>query len=143
MKTVNVDVGNPVWLSVSFEHVVVLVLVLFLLGFLGVLLRKALVFRMMSMQVMLLALVLFFAASGSYWQSADGQVLVFFVLVYAAIQTAVVFFLAYRTSHQSPIGELQAEIIPAMTQQEGSQEAALDIAQVSHHVTQDAKDVSS
>jgi len=71
------------------QHAVLLSLVLFALGTLGVFLRKNVITVLMSIELMLnganLAFVAFSRAAGTL----DGQVLVFFVMVVAAAEAAV------------------------------------------------------
>jgi NADH-quinone oxidoreductase subunit K len=76
--------------SSSFvHHAVLLSLVLFALGTLGVFLRRNVITVLMSIELMLnganLAFVAFSRAAGTL----DGQVLVFFVMVVAAAEAAV------------------------------------------------------
>jgi NADH-quinone oxidoreductase subunit K len=71
------------------QHAVLLSLVLFGLGTLGVFLRRNVITVLMSIELMLnganLAFVAFSRAAGTL----DGQVLVFFVMVVAAAEAAV------------------------------------------------------
>ena len=71
------------------QHAVLLSLVLFALGTLGVFLRRNVITVLMSIELMLnganLAFVAFSRAAGTL----DGQVLVFFVMVVAAAEAAV------------------------------------------------------
>jgi NADH-quinone oxidoreductase subunit K len=71
------------------NHAVLLSLVLFALGTLGVFLRRNVITVLMSIELMLnganLAFVAFSRAAGTL----DGQVLVFFVMVVAAAEAAV------------------------------------------------------
>ncbi len=71
------------------HHALLLSLVLFALGTLGVFLRRNVITVLMSIELMLnganLAFVAFSRAAGTL----DGQVLVFFVLVVAAAEAAV------------------------------------------------------
>ena len=71
------------------HHAVLLSLVLFALGTLGVFLRRNVITVLMSIELMLnganLAFVAFSRAAGTL----DGQVLVFFVMVVAAAEAAV------------------------------------------------------
>jgi NADH-quinone oxidoreductase subunit K len=62
---------------------------LFLIGLFGVLVRKNIVFILMSIELMLNAAGLAFVAAGSRWNQADGQVMLIFVLATAAAEVAV------------------------------------------------------
>jgi NADH-quinone oxidoreductase subunit K len=75
--------------TVPINHVLILAGVLFGLGLLGVLIRKNLVFVLMSLEIMLNAAVVAFAAGGARWHQADGQSLIIFILVTAAAEVSV------------------------------------------------------
>ena len=62
---------------------------LFCLGLLGVLVRRNLLFVLMSIEIMINAAGLAFVAAGSRWQQADGQVMFLMVLTLAAAETSV------------------------------------------------------
>ena len=63
--------------------------VLFCLGFLGVLVRRNLVFMLMSLEIMLNAAALAFVVAGSAWQQADGQIMFLLVLTLAGAEVAI------------------------------------------------------
>jgi len=63
--------------------------VLFALGVLGVLVRRNLIFMLMSIEVMLNAAGLAFVLAGARWAQPDGQVMFLFVLAMAAAEVAV------------------------------------------------------
>lgn len=62
---------------------------LFCLGLLGVLVRRNLLFVLMSIEIMINAAALAFVAAGSRWQQPDGQVMFLLVLTLAAAETSV------------------------------------------------------
>ena len=66
-----------------------LAVVLFLLGLCGVLVRRNIVFILLSVEVMLNAAGLAFVAAGWRWAQADGQVMFLFILTMAAAEVAV------------------------------------------------------
>jgi NADH-quinone oxidoreductase subunit K len=70
-------------------HALVLSLALFLLGTLGVFLRKNVITVLMCVELMLNGVNLAFVAFSRAAGTLDGQVLVFFVLVVAAAEAAV------------------------------------------------------
>ncbi|MCC7416805.1 MAG: NADH-quinone oxidoreductase subunit NuoK [Acidobacteria bacterium] len=70
-------------------HALVLAGILFLLGLIGLLVRRNLVFILLSIEVMLNAAGLAFVAAGSRWGQADGQVMFLFILAMAAAEVAV------------------------------------------------------
>jgi len=62
---------------------------LFCLGLLGVLVRRNLVFMLMSLEIMLNASALAFVIAGSAWQQADGQIMFLLVLALAGAEVAI------------------------------------------------------
>jgi NADH-quinone oxidoreductase subunit K len=71
------------------QHAVLLSLVLFALGTLGVFLRRNVITVLMSIELMLNGANLAFVAFSRALGTLDGQVLVFFVMVVAAAEAAV------------------------------------------------------
>ncbi len=63
--------------------------VLFIMGALGVLIRRNLIVIFMSVELMLNAANLAFVAFARYYQAMSGQVFVFFVMAVAAAEVAV------------------------------------------------------
>ena len=63
--------------------------ILFSLGLIGLLVRRNLIFVLMSLEVMLNAAGLAFVVAGSRWRQADGQVMYLFILTVAAAEVAV------------------------------------------------------
>ena len=67
-----------------------------MLGLLGVLVRRNIIFVLASIEMMLNAAGLAFVAAGSRWGQADGQVMFIFILAMAAAEVAVGLALALR-----------------------------------------------
>ena len=63
--------------------------ILFALGVAGLLVRRNLVFILMSIEIMLNAAGLAFVTAGARWAQADGQVMFIFVLAMAASEVSV------------------------------------------------------
>jgi NADH-quinone oxidoreductase subunit K len=63
--------------------------ILFGLGVAGLLVRRNLVFILMSIEIMLNAAGLAFIAAGARWAQADGQVMFIFILAMAASEVSV------------------------------------------------------
>ena len=74
---------------VPLSHYLIVSAILFALGTAGVFLRRNLITILLSVEVMLNAVNLTFVAAGKYWQSVDGQIIVFFVMTVAAAEAAV------------------------------------------------------
>jgi NADH-quinone oxidoreductase subunit K len=75
--------------SVPVETALILAGILFALGLVGVLVRRNVIFILLSLEVMLNAAGLAFVAAGSHWAQADGQVMYIFILTMAAAEVSV------------------------------------------------------
>ena len=75
--------------GVSIELYVLLSAVLFIMGVMGVLLRRNAILVFMSVELMLNAGNLALAAFARQWTNGDGQLVVFFVMTVAAAEVAV------------------------------------------------------
>lgn len=75
--------------TVPMEYILFIAGVLFLLGLTGVLIRRNIIFILMSIEIMLNAAGLAFIAAGARWGQADGQVMFLFILAVAASEVAV------------------------------------------------------
>ena len=76
-------------IAVPIEHVLVLAAALFLIGLTGVLVRRNVIFLLMSLEIMMNACGLAFIVAGARWLQADGQIMFMFVLSLAAAEVAV------------------------------------------------------
>jgi NADH-quinone oxidoreductase subunit K len=74
--------------------------ILFSLGLTSLLVRRNLIFVLMSLEVMLNASGLAFVVAGSRWQQADGQVMFLFILATAAAEVAVGLALVLEIYHR-------------------------------------------
>ena len=74
---------------VPLEHVIILSLIIFSIGILGVLIRKNAIIIFMSIELMLNAVNLSLVGFSRYYNSVDGQVFVFLVMTLAAAEVAV------------------------------------------------------
>lgn len=70
--------------------------ILFFLGLIGLLVRRNIIFMVLSLEIMLNAAGLAFIIAGARWGQADGQVMFIFVLTVAAAELAVGLALALR-----------------------------------------------
>ncbi len=75
--------------SIPIEHGLLLATVLFGLGLLGVLVRRNVIFVLMSIEIMLNAAGLAFVVAGARWRQPDGQVMFLFILAMAAAEVSV------------------------------------------------------
>lgn len=74
---------------VQTEAFIMLSMVLFVLGTLGVLLKRNAILVFMSIELMLNATNLAIAAFAHQWGQADGHLFVFFIITVAAAEVAV------------------------------------------------------
>jgi len=75
--------------AIPLEHILILASILFVIGFVGVIVRKNTLYILMSLEVMLNAVGVAFIGAGSAWQQADGQVMFMLILTLAAAEVAV------------------------------------------------------
>jgi NADH-quinone oxidoreductase subunit K len=78
----------------------ILASILFALGTAGVLVRRNIIFMLMSIEVMLNAAGLAFIVAGARWSQPDGQILFLFILAMAAAEVSVGLALVLRFYHQ-------------------------------------------
>jgi len=76
-------------MTVGLEHYLVVSVLLFCLGLLGVIVRRNLLVIYMSLELMLNAANLALVAFSRYTDSLDGQVFVFFIITVAAAEVSV------------------------------------------------------
>ena len=76
-------------MEVPVAHYQIVAAVLFMIGVVGVLTRRNMIVMFMSIELMLSAANLSFVAFSRLWNSVDGQIFVFMVMVVAAAEVAV------------------------------------------------------
>ena len=76
-------------LMVPFGHVLLLAGMLFAIGLFGVLVRRNIIFMLISLELMMSAAGLAFIGAGARWGQADGQVMYMLILALAACEVAV------------------------------------------------------
>jgi NADH-quinone oxidoreductase subunit K len=86
--------------------------ILFVLGLVGVLVRRNVIFILMSIEIMLNAAGLAFVVAGARWQQADGQVMFLFILATAAAEVSVGLALVLRLYRDW--GTLDADVASSM-----------------------------
>ena len=74
---------------ITVTHYVALSAILFIIGVLGVLIRRNAILIFMSVELMLNAANLAFVAFARYYDQLDGQIITFFVMTVAAAEVAV------------------------------------------------------
>ncbi|NEU08908.1 NADH-quinone oxidoreductase subunit NuoK [Flavihumibacter sp. R14] len=86
--------------AISTNMVMLLAAILFILGIAGVVVRKNIIFMLLSVEIMLNAAGLAFVAAGARWAQADGQVMFIFILAMAAAEVSVGLALILQVYHQ-------------------------------------------
>jgi len=99
--------------TMSGEFGLLLASLLFALGLIGVLIRRNIIFILMSIEIMLNAAGMAFVVAGARWQQPDGQVMFIFILVMAAAEVSVglalalQFFRCFRTLDADAAGRMR------------------------------------
>ncbi|ELA08774.1 NADH-ubiquinone oxidoreductase subunit 4L [Moraxella macacae 0408225] len=75
--------------QIPMEHGLILSVILFAIGFCGVMVRRNFLFMLMSLELMMNAAALAFVVAGSRWVSADGQIMFILILTLAAAEVAI------------------------------------------------------
>ncbi len=86
-------------LQIPLQQGLILAAILFGLGLLGVLVRRNIVFMLMSVEIMLNAVGLAFVCAGARWGQVDGQVMFIFILAMAAAEVSVGLALVLQLYH--------------------------------------------
>ena len=75
--------------QVPAEYALILAAILFALGLAGLLVRRNILFILISIEIMLNAAGLAFVAAGSRWAQPDGQVMFLFILATSGAEVSV------------------------------------------------------
>jgi NADH-quinone oxidoreductase subunit K len=86
--------------EVPIESGLILAGVLFSLGMVSVLIRRNIIFMLISVEIVLNAAGLAFIVAGAKWTEADGQVMFIFILTMAAAEVSVGLALILQIYHQ-------------------------------------------
>ena len=99
-------------MEIRMEHGLVLAAVLFAIGLTGVLVRRDMLFILLSLEIMLNAAGLAFVAAGAGWAQADGQIMFIFILAAAAseVALALALLLLFHGRHRNLDADSGAEM---------------------------------
>lgn len=86
--------------GISINMVILLAVILFVMGIAGVIIRKNIIFMLLSVEIMLNASGLAFIAAGAKWAQPDGQIMFIFILAMAAAEVSVGLALILQVYHQ-------------------------------------------
>ncbi|MBK4714086.1 MULTISPECIES: NADH-quinone oxidoreductase subunit NuoK [Tenebrionibacter/Tenebrionicola group] len=74
---------------IPLQHGLILAAVLFVLGLTGLMIRRNLLFMLISLEIMINAAALAFVVAGSYWGQADAQVMYILAISLAAAEASI------------------------------------------------------
>lgn len=86
--------------SFNTNTVLIVAAILFVLGLIGVLTRRNIIFLLLSAEIMLNAAGIAFVAAGAKWQQPDGQLMFLMILAMAAAEVSVGLALVLQIFHQ-------------------------------------------
>lgn len=67
----------------------ILSMILFFLGFLCLVIKKNLLYILISLEIMMNALALMIVCIGNYWRQTDGQIMYIFIITIAAAEASI------------------------------------------------------
>ncbi|MFC3812043.1 NADH-quinone oxidoreductase subunit NuoK [Lacihabitans lacunae] len=105
----NLDQIPNVFMQIQLTNYVLLATMLFVIGIVGVLIRRNAIIIFMSIELMLNAVNLLLIAYSSYRSDPNGQIFVFFIMAVAAAEVAVglaIIVMIYRNIRTIDIGLL-------------------------------------
>ena len=76
-------------LNIPLNHILLIASLLFVIGMLGLMIRRNIIFILMSLEVMLNSAALAFVAAGAHWGQPDGQIVFMLILSIAAAEVTV------------------------------------------------------
>ena len=88
--------------GIPLSHGLAVAGLLFVIGLAGVLVRRNILFMLMSLELMMNAAALAFVVAGSRWGQADGQIMFILILTLAACEASVglaILLQLYRRFH--------------------------------------------
>jgi NADH-quinone oxidoreductase subunit K len=106
-------------MSDSLTSYIALAMILFSIGFLGVISRKNIFVIYMSIELMLNAVNLIFVSLGRYYQSMEPQVIAMLVIAVAAAEAAV--FLSMIVVLYRRKKSLNSDLFTILSQKEGNE----------------------
>ncbi len=94
----------------SYQLLVILSFILFVIGMIGVAMRRNIIIMLVSLELMLNAVNILFVSVSKYLHTLDGQIFVIMVITIAAAETAIALALLvriYKTSGMLKIDDLK------------------------------------
>ncbi|WAF61795.1 NADH-quinone oxidoreductase subunit NuoK [Aeromonas caviae] len=99
--------------GIPMEHGLLLAAILFAIGLCGLLIRRNLLFILMSIEIMMNASALAFVVAGSRWAQADGQIMYILVISLAAAEASIglalllLLYCRYHTLNVDTVSEMR------------------------------------
>lgn len=87
---------------IPLTHGLILAAILFVLGLTGLVIRRNLLFMLISTEIMINAAALAFVVAGSYWGQADGQIMYILAISLAAAEASIGFGAAAAAPSSPP-----------------------------------------
>ncbi|MEE8057758.1 MAG: NADH-quinone oxidoreductase subunit NuoK [Pseudomonadales bacterium] len=94
---------------VPIEHSLLLAGLLFCIGLFGVMIRRNIIFILMSLELMLNGVAVAFVAASAHWGQTEGQLMFLLILTLASAEVAVALALVlhlYRQHHTVDVDQL-------------------------------------
>ena len=86
-------------LTVPIETQLILAGILFFLGLIGVLVRRNMIYILMSIEIMFNSAGMVFIIASTHWKQPDGQVMFIFILAVTAVEVAIGLALILQVYH--------------------------------------------
>ncbi|HVL00182.1 MAG TPA: NADH-quinone oxidoreductase subunit NuoK [Dongiaceae bacterium] len=75
--------------NIPLDHLMLLACLIFVIGLVGIMTRRNVLYILMSLEIVLNAVCLAFVAAGAHWGEADGQIMFLLILTLAASEVSV------------------------------------------------------
>ncbi len=75
--------------AIPLDHVLLLAGILFSIGLVGVMVRRNILFILISLEIVINSTGLAFIAAGAHWGQADGQIMFLLLLTLAAAEVSI------------------------------------------------------
>ena len=86
--------------DIPLEHGLIVAAILFSLGFTGIMVRRNILFILISVEIMMNAAALAFVLAGSRWMQPDGQIMFIMILTLAAAEASIGLAIVLRLYHE-------------------------------------------
>ena len=86
--------------QIPLEHGLIVAVILFALGFIGIMVRRNILFMLISIEIMMNAAAMAFVVAGSRWLQPDGQIMFIMILTLAAAEASIGLAIVLRIYRQ-------------------------------------------